>query len=177
MWYPHDFKTDYLIDSLKLYPKYCTEKEMYEALDIFIDTVRTRYETGRADWLPGPEIILECPGPFTQWVVCDRLKYISRDITHREAADPITLQYIRQHQSQTTFQKNAILVIKIKANSTLFTEDDVFDMIHTHATQQTNNHWTPILTTIGDKCTYGMQRSQRFIRLGCHSAKESDVEE
>ena len=176
MWYPYDFKPDYLIDKLKLYPKYCTENEMYDALNNFIDTVKIRYEGGRTDWLPGPEIILECPGPFTEMLAIESLKYISSDITQREAADPITFQYIRQHQTQNTFPRNAIVVIQIKANSKLYTETGVSDIIRTHATQRTNNRWTPIITTIGDKCTYGMQKSWRFIRLGCYPAKITDME-
>lgn len=177
MLYPYEFNADYLIKKLRLYPKYCTEEEMRQALDTFIDTIKTRYVEGRTDWLPGPEIIIECPGPFSQTVISDTLRYISRDITQHEAADPVDIQYIRQHEKQHTFKNNAILEVQIKANSRLFTETGVSDIIRIHATQGADNRWTPIITTIGDKCTYGMQKSWRFIRLGSHRAKDSDVDD
>ena len=173
MYFPPDFNTDVIIEKLRLSPIEDTEEDMRNAIDQFIDTVKRRCD-GQTDWLPGPEIIIQCPGEFTQMCVTKYIQRLSRSISHH-SSEPTNLTYLRQHRGQSLFKGSSIIEVRIKNWSRLFTENGVSEIIRDGA-RLGDNMWTPIITTIGDKNGYGLIKSWRFIRLKCEPATADDWE-
>jgi len=172
MYFPPEFNTDAIIEKLHLSPIEDTEDDMRSAIDAFIDTVKKRYGDGQTDWMPGPEIIIECPGEFTQMCVSKYIQTLSKLISYH-SVEPTNLTYLRQHRGQTLFKGSSIVEVRIKSWSRLFTENGVSEIIRDGA-RLGNNLWTPLITTIGDKNKYGLVKSWRFIRLRCEPATADD---